>query len=179
MEEDKMAICPKCGSWVDEGDICRNCGGSAGRSSGYFDESQKRVDNYRAEMLGREAWKLYNDYKDEEALTFINQALEYNSRHSKNWNKKAIILESLERFDESKECYDRSLAIKRSNVVIDNKARMIKDYAGLLCRQGYLKFAMTILEEAISEISSIPTEEDIAEYEKLLEAIRDRYRRGY
>ena len=56
---------------------------------------------------------------------------------------------------------------------------MIKDYAGLLCRQGYLKFAMTIREEAIREISSIPTEEDISEYEKLLEAIRDRYKRGY
>ena len=23
-----MGICPNCGSWVDEGDICMNCGGS-------------------------------------------------------------------------------------------------------------------------------------------------------
>lgn len=174
-----MAICPKCGSWVDEGDICMNCGGSAGSASYNFNKSQKRVDNYKARMLGREAWNLYMDYKDEEALTFIDQALEYNTRHSGNWNRKAIILESLERFDESKECYDRSISIKRSYVVIDNKARMIKDYARQLCRQGYLRFAMDILEEAISEISSIPTEEDIGEYEKLLKAIQDRYNRGY
>lgn len=22
-----MGICPRCGSWVDEGDVCRSCGG--------------------------------------------------------------------------------------------------------------------------------------------------------
>ena len=174
-----MAICPKCGSWVDEGDICRNCGGVSGSASNFFEESQKRAGRYKANMLGREAWKLYEDYKDEDALTFINQALEYDNRHSSNWNRKAIILESLERFDESKECYDRSLSLKRSNIVIDNKARMIKDYARQLCREGYLMFAIDILSEAIREISSIPTEEDVAEYEKLLKAIQERYDRGY
>ena len=174
-----MAICPKCGRWVDEGDICRNCGGVSGSASNFFEESQKRAGRYKANMLGREAWKLYEDYKDEEALTFINQALEYDNRHSSNWNRKAIILEGLERFDESKECYDKSLSIKRSRVIIENKARMIKDYAGLLCRQGYLMFAIDILSEAIRELSSIQTDEDVAEYEKLLKAIQDRYDRGY
>ena len=31
-----MGICPNCGEWVDDGDICMCCGGSAG--VGYEDE---------------------------------------------------------------------------------------------------------------------------------------------
>ena len=170
-----MAICPRCGSWVDEGDICRNCGSAGYGSTQSNGNSHKRANRYRAEMLGREAWKLYEDYKDEDALVFINQALEYDSTYSNNWNRKAIILEGLERFDESKECYDRSLSLKKSNLVTDNKARMIKYYARKLCKEGYLQFAINLLDEAISEISSIPTEEDVAEYEKLRESIKARF----
>ena len=30
-----MGVCPNCGSWVDDGDICMNCGGSGSYSYGH------------------------------------------------------------------------------------------------------------------------------------------------
>ena len=37
MEVMVLAICPNCGSWIDEGDICMNCGGSGRRTPDYDD----------------------------------------------------------------------------------------------------------------------------------------------
>ena len=33
-----MGICPRCGSWVDEGDVCRSCGGVREVEYGGYDE---------------------------------------------------------------------------------------------------------------------------------------------
>ena len=33
-----MGICPNCGSWVDDGDICMNCGGSGSYGYGHDDD---------------------------------------------------------------------------------------------------------------------------------------------
>ena len=168
-----MAICPNCGSWVDEGDICRNCGGKS--SSGFYDSKNFESPAIaKADMLGKEAWKLYEDYRDEEALMCIDLALSYNPRHSNNWNRKAIILEGLGRFEQSKECYDKSLSLRRSNVVIDNKARMIKDWVRGLYEVGIdLKMAVNLLNEAIDERSSIQTEENVDEYRDLARRIQN------
>ena len=35
-----MGICPNCGSWVDEGDICHGCGGSGSYSFQDDEEEQ-------------------------------------------------------------------------------------------------------------------------------------------
>ena len=34
-----MGICPNCGSWVDEGDICHGCGAVFGYGGGSYSES--------------------------------------------------------------------------------------------------------------------------------------------
>ncbi len=131
------------------------------------DEPPERPPNNReqANILGKEAWKLYMDYRDEEALDLINEALSYDQRHSRNWNRKAIILEGLERYDDSLYCYDRSLNIKESKIVIENKARMLKDWVLILCDEKKdLERAMNLINEAIEELSGIQTEEDINQY---------------
>lgn len=128
-----MGICPNCGSWVDEGDICGCCGGSgsyepddpvntpdSGNGNNYF----PKRDEY-----SKKAWNCYMDFKDEEALYYINQALSLDRWHSNNWNRKGIILEGLKRYGESEECYNRSLELRLDNVVRDNKARMLYDWA--------------------------------------------------
>lgn len=134
----------------------------------------------KADILGEEAWKLYNEFKDEEALVLINQALPYDQHHSNNWNRKGIILESLKRYEESKECYDRSISLRRDPVVIDNKARMIKDWCWDIyskCKDKDFRLATELLEEAIRDMSTIQSVEDVKTYRNLLETLE--FRRDY
>ena len=37
-----------------------------------------------------------------------------------------MILEAMERFEESEECYDKSLELSQQSLVCDNKARMLR-----------------------------------------------------
>lgn len=180
-----MGICPNCGSWVDEGDICMNCGGSGSYSSDNDDdwgsgyESSYRPMKTPADRLGEEAWDLYMDFRDTEALSVINEALEYNDRHPNNWNRKAIILESLKMFGESERCYNRSLELRRSSKVSDNKARMLYDWAlELLERSKKMPNGLAKLDEASDTITraidALPdygSEEDIEKYLRLRDSI--------
>ena len=180
-----MGICPNCGSWVDEGDICMNCGGSGSYSSDNDDdwgsgyEPAYRPRKTPADRLGEEAWDLYMDFRDTEALNVINEALEYDDRHPNNWNRKAIILESLKRFGESERCYNRSLELRRSSKVSDNKARMLYDWAYELLekskkmRNGLSKLgeASDTITRAIDALPERGSEEDIEKYLGLRDSI--------
>ena len=98
-----------------------------------FDNTQFRINEY-----SKKAWDYYMDFKDEDALYYINLALDLDNRHANNWNRKAIILESLKRYEESEECYNRSLELSWQNIVSDNKARML-----LIWHINYLKSQKT------------------------------------
>ena len=129
--------------------------------------------NNQADILGKEAWKLYMDYRDEEAFDLINEALSYNKRHSRNWNRKGIISESLGEYELSLYCYRKSLNLKKSTIVIENKARMIKDWVSILCDEKKdLENAMNLINEAIKELSGIQTEEDISQYNALKKRVQ-------
>lgn len=121
------------------------------------DEYESSSKDSKNEEYSKKAWDYYNDFKEEEALYYINRALELNSRSSRDWNIKGIILNSLKRFDESQKCYDRSLQLRQSVVVSDNKARMLS------------KWAFNLLEES----KKVPNGLDILyeAREKILEAI--------
>lgn len=133
----------------------------------------------KADTLGEKAWKLYRDGRRSEALTIINEALSYDNMNSDNWNIKAIILQGVRRFEESNECYDKSLKLARSRVVVENKAKMLKDWAyGLyLDYEGDMKKAFDLISEAIAELSSIETEEDIKSYRDLKRLIQGQIER--
>ena len=110
-----------------------NCGGSGSYEPDddpeESDESEISKRNYKRDSYSRKAWDLYMDFKDEEALRYINRALDLDGGHSNNWDVKAIILESLKRFEEAEECYDRSLELRPHEEVYDNKSRMLYDWA--------------------------------------------------
>ena len=150
-----MGICPNCGSWVDDGDICGNCGGSGSYSyeNDNDDESDSTpyisVSESRCNEYSNKAWNYYLEFKEEDALYYINLALDINDRHANNWNKKAIILEGMKRYAESEKCYDKSLELSSNNLVRDNKTRMLYSWAAQLIEESKkLPNGLRKLEEA-------------------------------
>lgn len=174
-----MGICPNCGSWIDEGDICHGCGGSGGYITSE-DEDEIDINQVysKRDEYSNKAWDYYNDFKDEEALHYINLALDLDKMHADNWNRKAIILKSLKRYSESEECYNLSLELVKSNTVYDNKAIMLLAWSYQLLEEskdspnglGKLEEAEKKIVNAINTLSS-DSDEDINEYLRLRDNI--------
>ena len=185
-----MGICPNCGSWVDEGDICHGCGGVFGYNDGYSEgdilsmscsaerdrkrgnlksstetykkiieilgqgnassydsfasyhvgEAKKAIAEMKPELevmedaekkakeLSDEAWSLYNENRLSEALYLINQATEIYPRVAGDFNRKALILDSMERYEEASYYYDKASSLKPyDEVFLKNKALMLSD----------------------------------------------------
>ena len=176
-----MGVCPNCGSWVDDGDICMNCGGSGSYSYGHDDDPDEIDINStysKRDEYSNKAWNYYMEFKDEDALYYINLALDLDNRHSGNWNRKAIILESLERYSESEECYNRSLELSKRNIVYDNKARMLLAWSHQLLEESKelpnglnkLKEAENKIVKAINALSG-DSDEDINKYLRMRDSI--------
>ena len=65
------------------------------------EEEERKIKNLksRAKRISDEAWELYMDCRNDEALIFINRSLEL-YRTANSFNIKAIILEGLEKYPE-------------------------------------------------------------------------------
>lgn len=100
------------------------------------EEDKSDSSNSGSDEYSEIAWNYYNDFKSEKALHYINLSLDLYERSSSNWNLKGLILEDLKRYEESLDCYDKSLQLRPDNAVYDNKARTL------------LKWAMNLLEES-------------------------------
>lgn len=142
----------------------------------YIMDDESDLKHKEAITLSDEAWQLYGERKYSEALTLINEALSYYDRFFNDWNRKAIILNGLNRFEESKESFDRAIALHRDNVVIENKAIMLRVWANdLYFKSKDLPKAERLVNEAISEVSNLPTTEiDIENYRNFAKDIRNR-----
>lgn len=125
--------------------------------NGEDDEEEESEDIIDSRFIKRDeyskmAWEYYMDFKEEDALHYINLALDLDKSHSNNWNIKAIILEAMERFEESEECYDKSLELSQQSLVCDNKARMLRAWAGHLLEDSKkLPNGLTKLEDALEK----------------------------
>ena len=152
---------------------------------GHGDEDDENMDDEigyrdtRPDEYGKRAWELYMDFREEEALRYINMALDLNDSHAGNWNRKAIILEAMNNYRQSERCYNRSLELSPSNLVHDNKARMLYDWASQLLEESKkLPNGLDMLDEANNTltraIEALPvegSEEDINKYLKLRDSI--------
>ena len=87
------------------------------------------------------AKKRYN-----EALTLINVAIENIETNFEFHNQKAIILESLNRYSESSQAYDRALELNEIDEIYENKARMLYKWANSLNDKNQ---ALNLISEAI------------------------------
>ena len=133
----------------------------------------------KRDRYSKMAWDYYMDFKEEEALYCINLALDLDKYHSNNWNRKAIILEALKRYRKSEECYNESLRLSPSNLVYDNKARMLYSWASHLREESkelsnglkMLKDAKQICMRAINTLPGENSKENINKYLKLKESI--------
>ena len=138
------------------------------------DSTDSRVNEYR-----KKAWNLYMEFKEEEALHYISVALDLNDKHADNWNVKAIILEGMKRYAESEECYNRSLKLSPQNLVYDNKARMLYDWAAQLLEESKkLPNGLDMLNESYNKVlkamKALPGEnsqENLEKYLKLRDSI--------
>lgn len=64
-----MGICPRCGSWVDEGDVCRSCGGVREVEYGGYDEYDEGDEEvYDDSYVDLEAIRYSADEKLESAM---------------------------------------------------------------------------------------------------------------
>ena len=100
---------------------------------GYLQDDEEDENDHprhvsQSDSLRKEAWRLRQSGQTNAALSRINEALEYGA----NWrclNVKAIILEDLGNYDEALTNYDMALRYTRSQLVLDNKARLLENMA--------------------------------------------------
>lgn len=150
------------------------------------DDDEKEPDNttreYRLskrDRLSKKAWDYYMDFKEEQALHYINLALDLDKNHANNWNMKAIILEGMKRYGESEECYNKSLELTKSDLVSDNKTRMLYDWSNQLLEEskdlpdglGKLYDAMEKITKAMNARPGDNSEENLDKYLKMRDNI--------
>lgn len=116
-----------------------------------------------------EAWKLKEENKPYDALSFINAAIRYDSDDSENWNIKGLILwDILETNDvsvgnEAYECFNKALEIApHGKIVKQNKILFLIKWPIKLILSGDAKQAMIRINEALSIIED-KTSNDYAE----------------
>ncbi len=66
----------------------------------------------KIEDLVQSGQSLMDDGKYDEALAFFDQALLLNQNDPDLWNNKGVALRSLGRYEESMECFNKSLQIE-------------------------------------------------------------------
>lgn len=109
---------------------------------GHGEEDEEIRNDFNEEFFSKSdeyakmAWDYHINGNEMKAFFYINNALDVNDRKSNYWNIRAIILESMEMFDESERNFERSLEISKSNVVYDNLARMLLNWTFKLMEDG-------------------------------------------
>ena len=124
------------------------------KSKNSFTKDIERSKQYRDE-----AWKLYEEDKFYDALSFINAAIRYDSDDDRSWNIKGIILWGiLETNDisvgsEAYECFNKALEIKpNDNIIKNNKIGFLLEWSVKLMWEGDNEQAMIRTNESLSII---------------------------
>ena len=114
------------------------------------DDDRRPPRKTRGQTLRDEAWKLRNLGMYRDALDTINEALSEDGANANSYNMKAIILEDMGEYEDALRNYDRSLSMNSSQIVKDNKARLLKTMA---TRERYgtgnLAKALNLINDAL------------------------------
>lgn len=117
----------------------------------------KHADIKKSRMYQDEAWKLNEENKFYDALTFIDAAINHNPNDEDNWNIKALILWGIFRENdkdvafEAYGCFNKALGLNPYNKTIKrNKAKFLTEWAVYLVTSDDLDEAMKRANEALS-----------------------------
>lgn len=113
-----------------------------------IEDEDEDLPDYQKEAIELNKKGLYH-----EALDTINEALDLNQNSHHNWNIKGIILNNLaledpSLFEESVYCYNRSLQLKDSKIVKNNKAICLSEWAWHMQEKRFYELAYGKLREA-------------------------------
>lgn len=108
------------------------------------------------------ALKLKEEGKLKEALRIIDDALNENPNDFKNWNAKALILDSLSEYEKAIECFDNALKLNNSDFIKKDKANTLYNFAKVtFFPEGDYEKAMDLIDYALD---NLPEDEDASEY---------------
>ena len=108
------------------------------------------------------ALKLKEEGKLKEALRIIDDALNENPNDFKNWNAKALILDSLSEYKKAIECFDNALKLNNSDFIKKDKANTLYNFAKVtFFPEGDYEKAMNLIDYALD---NLPEDEDASEY---------------
>ena len=108
------------------------------------------------------ALKLKEEGKLKEALRIIDDALNENPNDFRNWNAKALILDSLSEYEKAIECFDNALKLNNSDFIKKDKANTLYNFAKVtFFPEGDYEKAMNLIDYALD---NLPEDEDASEY---------------
>ena len=120
----------------------------------YGTESNVENNEYivKRNNYSKKAWDYYLNNKYEDALYYINLALDLDNYHANNWNIKAIIFDHMGRYREAEQCYNKAISLHPNDLVYSNKAGMLRSWAGsLIEKSDNLSNRLSTLEEALEK----------------------------
>ena len=118
-------------------------------------EREERDRRYTSKKISDDAWKLYLEHRNGEALIFINRALEYDGEESNTWNRKGAILDGLNRFEEAIKNYNIAIELEDSEIYKNNKAEVLIEWAYSLKDKREYEKALEKINESIDIFQNI------------------------
>lgn len=120
------------------------------------EEEQRKIERLksRAKRISDEAWELYKDCRNDDALIFIDRSLEL-YRTANSYNIKAIILEGLERYPDALFYYDKAIELSTSEIIRGNKAMCLITYSKYLKDIGFDEESLEKIEKSLEIFQEI------------------------
>ncbi len=181
-----MGICPRCGSWVDDGDVCRSCGGVREVTRDEPIENNRPVDLWALrgsaeEKINSAMFEARGNYNYGEALKLVNSAIDEIGNHGElsdlkeqAFDLRAEILEHIRDEDANKK-YEEILKKKGRNKLVNMRTynykfnpndlvfKLVKDDDGFInayyddIKVGYITEAPNQkYYSAVSELKNLP-----------------------